>query len=599
LRVGGKSYVIDVNGFSFVKDNDLYYNSCAKILRDMFYNAKKASDLRKLTTHEAPSEEKSQKWVLKGMVTVVRHADRTPKQKFKYSFRSEIFISLLKGYKEEVIIREVSDLEIVLKAIKIAQEQKLEDANKLKILANTLEKKLKFPGTKIQLKPVLDENNDVEKVQFILKWGGEATHSARYQATDLGEMSRQDLSLLNKDILDNVQVFSSSERRVLLTANLWANSIFDSNKGENYIEIRKDLLDDSNAAKDLMDKVKKQLKPLLREGKEAPPQFTWPQKMPEPFIVIKRVVELMNYHQKIMKQNYPTAKNLGIKWCSGEDPDLFIERWNKLFKEFTTLEKVDPSKISELYDTMKFDALHNREFLENIFKPNDDIPKPSDSLLIDEYPEHLKLFRKNGHTPNTNQNHFLFDDEIFKYLRELYKLSQVLFDFICPQEYGITQSEKLEIGLLTSIPLAKKILSDLNAMVENDQPGLVAYFTKESHMYTLLNILYESNIQLHINRNDLPELDYLSQIIFEIYEDSSRKNHSIRFKISPGCHTQDPLDVELDEKHYISCIPKISLTKHLDFDLVSQKLKSKFKKVSLPKKFTAVNISSPLSEPQK
>lgn len=171
LRVGGKSYVIDVNGFSFVKDNTEYYDSCAKILRDMFFQAKKIRDVHKLVTHEAPAEEKQQKWILKGIVTVVRHADRTPKQKFKYSFRSPIFISLLKGYKEEVIIREVSDLEIVLKAIRIAQEQKLEDPAKLELLANTLSKKLNFPGTKIQLKPVLDSENEVEKVQFILKWG--------------------------------------------------------------------------------------------------------------------------------------------------------------------------------------------------------------------------------------------------------------------------------------------------------------------------------------------------------------------------------------------------------------------------------------------
>ncbi|KAH3669145.1 hypothetical protein WICMUC_004984 [Wickerhamomyces mucosus] len=600
LRVKGKSYVIDVNGFSFVKDNVPYYDSCAKILRDMFYEAKKISDVNKLVSPENHrSEEKKQKWILKGVVSVIRHADRTPKQKFKYSFRSEIFISLLKGHKEEVIIRQVSDLEIVLKAIKIAQDQQLEDANKLDILANTLEKKLHFPGTKIQLKPVVNEENEVEKVQFILKWGGEATHSARYQASDLGEQLRQDMGLLNKQILDNIQIFSSSERRVLTSANLWANSLLDSPPADGFIQIRKDLLDDSNAAKDLMDKVKKQLKPLLREGKEAPPQFTWPPKMPQPYFVIKRVVELMNYHQKIMEYNVENnnIKSLNIEWCSGEDPDLFIERWNKLFKEFTILEKVDPSKISELYDTMKFDALHNRLFLEKIFSPVDDIKSPTEFLLVDEYPEH-KLF-KEIHQNRPGADHELFDDQIFKHLRELYKLSQVLFDFICPQEYGITPDEKLEIGLLTSIPLAKKIIQDLNSMIDKDRPGLIAYFTKESHMYTLLNILYESNIQFYINRNDLPELDYLSQIIFELYEDSAGKNHSIRFKLSPGCHTQDPLDVELDDQHYISCIPKISLTKHLDFDLVTQKLKSKFKKVSLPKKFTAVNISSPLSDPRQ
>lgn len=104
--------------------------------------------------------------------------------------------------------------------------------------------------------------------------------------------------------------------------------------------VRKDLLDDSNAAKDLMDDVKKRLKILLRPGEsEKRPELTWPKSMKkEPVEVVKvrtfyltfirqminhsasmqhqEVIELLSSFRDIMRRNFETL-----------DVDKIQERW--------------------------------------------------------------------------------------------------------------------------------------------------------------------------------------------------------------------------------------------------------------------------------
>lgn len=387
LRVGDKSYVIDVNGWSFVKDNNDYYDKCAHILRDTFLAERRkgegapepseppspdlgtsrrstagshrqalktllkspstsrlygsqsvqkpqestASDVstgapstasstgpiegvdlagnpinptsretRSDTRGYSPSNTKSpavsihqtgdgsapplpaskHSWKLKGMVAVIRHADRTPKQKFKFTFHTQPFVDLLKGHQEEVVIKGEAALSSVSEAVKIAMEQGLEDMEKLKLLRTSLDKKGGWPGTKVQIKPMFRKRrpeemrepgsattptapvagesipeetlspvageagaenealrrsqtrsdsisgatfsrfsaveNDLilDKLQLVIKWGGEPTHAARYQSQDLGLNMRDDLKLMNKEALNNVRLFTSSERRV-------------------------------------------------------------------------------------------------------------------------------------------------------------------------------------------------------------------------------------------------------------------------------------------------------------------------------------------------------------------------------------------------
>lgn len=844
LRAAGKSYVIDVNGWSFVKDNDDYYEHCASILKEMFIKEKlrrvsltpplpspaasdvdpmakttgslKDRDLQSGTTsqatttaptptseaeladptmqnivtstipipdsalnsaihssatspylpppapeltlpasaasapgsvsstapattpgQQAPIDENppappppKHSWKLKGMISVIRHADRTPKQKYKFTFHTEPFIALLKGHQEEVLLIGEAALASVMQAVDLAFEAGVEDRGKLKSLRNVLVKKGSWAGTKVQIKPMFrkkktehkglpnvkeeeetavacdteavaedgkhrisprrhdslsgvtmskftaaEESLVLDKLQLIIKWGGEPTHSARYQAQELGENMRNDLMLMNRDILDEVHVFSSSERRVTASAQIWAASFLGQKEiPEDFITVRKDLLDDSNAAKDETDKVKKKLKGLLRKGNERPEQFAWPENMPEPSEVQTRVVQLMNFHRRVMQYNYgkiysgaatslgaisnpsteklttegsstsissalshaSTVTSIQSRWCSGEDSELFRERWEKLFSEFCDGDKVDPSKISELYDTMKFDALHNRQFLEWVFTPPkgmleeeygikerkegedgkdkdgkaSDESKAANSDASDKTDQNnrsvRKLFRRRSfinHIRGTNdesqpEQYFRLykgtnqtatkTDPRHEPLQELYRLAKVLFDFICPQEYGISDSEKLEIGLLTSLPLLKEIVHDLEEMQASNDAKSFFYFTKESHIYTLLNCIIEGGIETKIKRSTIPELDYLSQICFELYESEvapppgSLPNnepaftYSIRITISPGCHVFDPLHVQLDSRHCIGCAPRRSLTAHQDWLQVIKTLRAKF-----------------------
>ena len=142
--------------------------------------------------------------------------------------------------------------------------------------------------------------------------------------------------------------------------------------------------------------------------------------------------------------------------------------------------------------------------------------------------------------------------------------------------------------MLTSLPLLKQIVQDLELMQKADDAKSYFYFTKESHIYTLLNCILEGGIETKISRATIPELDYLSQICFELYEsevkhpgavdpDEPREfAYSIRITISPGCHIYDPLDIQLDSKHCIGCAPRRSLTPHGDWKEVIETLRAKF-----------------------
>lgn len=173
-----------------------------------------------------------------------------------------------------------------------------------------------------------------------------------HQSRDLGENLRKELLLLNKEVLDDVSCFSSSERRVVSTAHTFLSAFLNKSPPlESYIKISKEMLDDSNAAKEQVEVVKIKLYNMVLNTEDSsiiPPHF------------LEDFVYLLNRTREVMRKNF-AEMNIEIiqkKWCCHESPALFRERWERLFKEIcdVDLQYFDISKVSELYDSLKYDA---------------------------------------------------------------------------------------------------------------------------------------------------------------------------------------------------------------------------------------------------
>jgi inositol hexakisphosphate/diphosphoinositol-pentakisphosphate kinase len=172
LRANGRSYVCDVNGFSFVKNSMKYYDDCAKIVGNMVLRTL-APQLHipwsmpfQLDDPPIVPTTFGKMMELRCVIAVIRHGDRTPKQKMKMEVRHPKFFEMferLGGYKDgQVKIKKPHEMQEILNITKFLlneQENNItspvdEDHSKLEQLKAVLEMYGHFSGInrKVQLK---------------------------------------------------------------------------------------------------------------------------------------------------------------------------------------------------------------------------------------------------------------------------------------------------------------------------------------------------------------------------------------------------------------------------------------------------------------
>ncbi|XP_066199374.1 inositol hexakisphosphate and diphosphoinositol-pentakisphosphate kinase 1 isoform X10 [Saccopteryx leptura] len=579
LRANGHSFVCDVNGFSFVKNSMKYYDDCAKILGNTIMRElapqfqipwsipTEAEDIPIVPTTSGTMME------LRCVIAIIRHGDRTPKQKMKMEVTHPRFFSLFEkhgGYKTGKLklkrpeqLQEVLDIaRLLLAELEKEPGGEIEEkTGKLEQLKSVLEMYGHFSGInrKVQLTyyphgvKASNEGQDpqqealAQSLLLVLKWGGELTPAGRVQAEELGRAFRCmypggqgdyagfpgcGLLRLHSTFRHDLKIYASDEGRVQMTAAAFAKGLL-ALEGELtpiLVQMVKSanmngLLDsDSDSLSSCQHRVKAQLHHILQRDAPFGPE-DYDQLAPtgstsllnsmaiiqNPVKVCDQVFALIENLTHQIRERMQDPKSVDLQLYHSETLELMLQRWSKLERDFRQKSgRYDISKIPDIYDCVKYDVQHNA------------------SLGLQG-------------------------------TAELLRLSKALADVVIPQEYGISREEKLEIAVGFCLPLLRKILLDLQRTHEDEysrgvlSPGRHVrtrlYFTSESHVHSLLSVfryggLLDETQDAQWQRalaylSAISELNYMTQIVIMLYEDNTRdplseERFHVELHFSPG-----------------------------------------------------------------
>ena len=559
---------------------------------------------------------------LRCVIAVVRHGDRTPKQKLKVNLSEPQILKYFHRHtdncKKDLKIKAKQPMTEFLETVKQIIDEKRANPEvkigdeilmKFKHMRDVLERwKIGGLNRKLQLKPRKWEEYEDQhgektvkciEIQLILKWGGNLTKLGEKQSITLGQRLRHSMYpntpggggilRLHSTFRHDLKIKTSDEGRVMKTAAAFAKGLLEL-EGEitpiliSLVHKEKDslhMLDPSGnkEVKRELEQCKLNINQNLQrdfdvdaisenelENLVGPKLLTSIHKallaVKNPrkclFIIWHTMGDLLEQLDDMLGQLPSDLENKneggeglqgddeddealsGIKLYKGETLLELTERWRILHDKLYDEEKdvFDLSRVPDVHDNVRFDMLHN---------------------------PHLGLSTT---------------------LEKLYIHAKLMADCVVPQEYGMSIEDKRSIGNKMCHALLEKIKYDLiiartdnqvdmRYMINMDYSADLPintmgrrirtrlYFTSESHLHTLLNILRFPSSQDESHKSRIlskrgidiiaaaPELCYLTQVIIRLFENTKKdpddpKRFRIEILFSPGA-TATPMHMsELD-----------------------------------------------------
>ena len=396
-------------------------------------------------------------------------------------------------------------------------------------------------GLKVQVKPrEWDAEGNCVEALLVCKWGGWLTDAGHKQSQMMGRHFLKRIFGVNE--LNSVQksryaVQTNNERRVIHTAVEFSSAMLGEAFDERRCVVNENLLGKTLGAKDHMSEYSDKIKKMFNA--EDPAEVAEYLKLPGMGAIVdspvvpdgkrtpRGAMQTMRALIEALCQSFAHGSTSQVRLYRDESMALLRQRWtnllNALYQRKTNT--FDTTKIPDIFDNISYDVCYN----QRAFKGH-----------LDMYP--------------------------------LFTLAEALSTFISDGEFGITPAEKRASATLFATPLLERISDDLRQIAAKQGPTMRMYFTSESHVTGLKNLLYNSP-EPFLRMEEPMELHFLSHFVFKLYRypgEGRDRQYQIEVHFSMGMDKNMFGIVQEQHVEYASVTPMIRIHNNLDLETLGR-----------------------------